>query len=81
MHSRSRRSKSSSRKTKRKPRSAQKRKSYTKKQCRAYLSQKIKTNMHELEKGRWSNRAQAIAVSFSQTRKRFPGCQRFFSRK
>jgi hypothetical protein len=80
MPSRSRRSKSKHNKTKRRSVKRSKRKFYTKKQCRSYLSRKIRTNMHELKKGRWTSRAQAIAVSFSQTQKKYPGCSRFLKR-
>ena len=75
------RSRSKSGKVKRGSHVKSRRKSYTKKQCRAYLSRKIRENMHELKRGRWANRSQCIAVSFSQTQRRFPGCSRFLKRK
>lgn len=37
----------------------------------SYLQNKIKKNMHEWKKGRWSSQKQALAVSYAQTRSRF----------
>jgi hypothetical protein len=36
-----------------------------------YLQYKIKKNMKEWKKGKWVSQKQALAVSYSQTRKRF----------
>ena len=49
--------------------------------CRKYLSKKIGINMAEYKKGRWSNKKQAIAVSISETKKKFPQCSKYFIRK
>jgi hypothetical protein len=62
-------------------RSVKSRRSYTKAQCRSYLSRKIRVNMREFKKGRWVSPKQAIAISFSQTQKKYPGCQRFLKRR
>ena len=37
----------------------------------SYLQNKIKKNMHEWKKGRWSSQKQALAVSYAQTRSHF----------
>jgi transcriptional regulator with AAA-type ATPase domain len=59
----------------------------TKAQCKKRLSNKIKTNIREFKnkvKRRGSNkllfksRAQAIAVSYSQVKKKYPECKRYF---
>ena len=43
--------------------------------CQMLVSRKIATNIREMrEKQRWKNRKQAIAVSYSQVRKRSPRC-------
>ncbi len=49
--------------------------------CRKYLSEKIKINMNELKNGRFKNRKQAIAVSYSQVKKDHPACRRFLNKK
>lgn len=36
--------------------------------CKEFLGRKIAENMRELKKGKFSSRAQAIAVSYSQVR-------------
>ncbi len=38
-----------------------------------YLRRKIKANMEEYHQGRWASPQQAVAVSYSQTRKKFRG--------
>lgn len=43
--------------------------------CKKYLQKKIKINMHEYKKGRFVSRKQALAVSYSQTRKKYPRCK------
>jgi hypothetical protein len=50
----------------------------TKLACRQALSRKIKINMGEYKQGRFSSRKQAIAVSYSQIRKRKPQCKKYF---
>jgi len=46
----------------------------SKKVCRKRLSKKISINMKEYKLGRFNNRKQAIAVSYSQIRKKYPDC-------
>jgi hypothetical protein len=36
--------------------------------------------MEEMEAGRFSSRRQAVAVSYSQINKKYPGCKKYFSR-
>ena len=55
------------------------RKSKTK--CRQRLNNKIKINMKEYETGFFKTRKQAIAVSYSQTLKRYPRCKKSLTRK
>ena len=45
-----------------------------KKYCREKLSNKIRINMGE----KWKSREQAIAVSYSQVRKKHPECKKYF---
>ena len=52
-----------------------------KKYCREKLTSKIRINMEEYKRGRWLNRAQAIAVSYSQTQKKYPECKNVLKRK
>ena len=52
---------------------------FTKKKCNKFLSKKISKNMKEYKKGRWKNRKQALAVSYSQTKKKYPKCDFVFS--
>jgi hypothetical protein len=49
--------------------------------CRKYLGKKIGINMMEYRMGRWKSPAQAIAVSYSETLKKFPSCKRYLKRK
>jgi D-Tyr-tRNAtyr deacylase len=49
--------------------------------CREYLSAKIKKNMAEYKKGKYSSRMQAVAVSYSQVKKAHPNCTRALSKK
>lgn len=42
--------------------------------CKKFLKKKISINMREYKQGRFSSRAQAIAVSYSQMRKKYPEC-------
>ncbi len=44
--------------------------------CRKYLQKKIQINMEEMKKGFYKNKAQAIAVAYSQVRKEHPACKR-----
>ena len=47
--------------------------------CQKALSNKIKINMKEYKTGRYISPKQAIAVSYSQTIKKYPRCK--FTRK
>ena len=49
--------------------------------CRSYLQKKIKKNMTEYKSGRYSSRAQAVAVSYAQVKKKYPSCKRSLSKK
>jgi len=49
--------------------------------CKRYLKKKISINMEEYKNGMFVSPAQAIAVSYSQTLKRFPRCKNHLSRK
>ena len=79
--SKSKRSKSKSKRSKSKSkskRSKSKSRSPHSKRCHKLLQDKIKINMKEYEKGRYSSRGQALAVSYSQTKKRHPSCKKSF---
>lgn len=52
-----------------------------KSKCRSYLGKKIGINMQEFKNGRFSNRFQALAVSYSQTKKKYPQCSKYLKRK
>jgi len=52
----------------------------TKSDCQKALSRKIAINMKEYKAGKYSSRSQAIAVAYSQVRKKKPSCSRFFKR-
>jgi len=54
-----------------------------KKFCRSKLSNKIKINMNEYKKGnkRIKSAIQAIAVAYSQVKKKYPKCSRSLKRK
>jgi hypothetical protein len=45
-----------------------------KSKCKLYLQKKISKNIDEFKKGRYKSIKQAIAVSYSQTKKKFPRC-------
>jgi len=64
-----------------KRRSKSKRKSRSKSRCKGYLQSKIRINMNEYKSGRFKSRAQAVAVSYSQVRKKHPACKRVLSKK
>ena len=57
------------------------RKGKKKSKCQEYLSAKIKKNMGEYKKGRYSSRMQAVAVSYSQVKKAHPNCKKALSKK
>jgi hypothetical protein len=42
--------------------------------CKDYLRKKIEINMREFKEGRFKTAKQAIAVSYSQVRKKHPRC-------
>ena len=48
------------------------------KRCKALLGKKIGINIHERI---YANKAQAIAVAYSQVRKRHPSCRRILGKK
>jgi len=55
-----------------------KRRSKRSKRCKALLGKKIGINIRE---GIYANKAQAIAVAYSQVRKRHPSCRRILGKK
>ncbi len=57
-----------------------KKRSLTKRSCQTKLKNKIRINMAEYKKGRFSSRQQALAVSYAQVKKKSPGCKRYFKR-
>ncbi len=75
-----RKNRRSPRKNRRSPRRRSNR-GMTKEKCNSYLQGKIKKNMGEYKNGRYASRQQAIAVSYSQVKKKYPACSRYFSRK
>jgi hypothetical protein len=46
--------------------------------CKKYLQKKIRINMSEYKNGRYVSRKQALAVSYSQTKKKYPRCRSVF---
>ncbi len=48
-----------------------------KKKCEAAVKRKISVNMKEYKAGRYSSPKQAVAVSYSQVRKKSPACRRY----
>ena len=56
-------------------------KTMTKVECKKRLSNKIAKNIREFKKGKFKSRKQAIAVSYSQIKKEFPYCKRYFKPK
>jgi len=54
---------------------------YTKNRCQGLLKKKISINMKEYNSGKFVSRPQAVAVSYSQVRKSFPGCNKFIGSK
>ncbi len=54
--------------------------SLTKRSCQTKLKNKIRINMSEYKKGRFSSRQQALAVSYAQLKKKSPSCKRYFKR-
>lgn len=54
------------------------RKMSTKDKCKKYLQKKIKENLGEYKRGRYVSRKQAIAVSYSQAKSKYPKCRSVF---
>jgi len=74
------------RRSKRRPRASFKRSfkksvKLTLQDCKNKLSDKIRVNMREFKKGNFKSRKQAIAVSYSQVKKKYPECKKFFKPK
>ena len=46
--------------------------------CKKYFNEKVRENIDEYKSGKWVSRKQALAVSYSQTRKK-KGCSNFGS--
>jgi hypothetical protein len=69
---------SGSRKRKSKKRNWRSRKSKgkIKGKCQQYFDKKVRKNMREYKDGKWGSPKQAVAISYSQTRKR-KGCSNF----
>lgn len=53
---------------------------YSKKVCRSLVSHKVSANLKELAQGRYTSRAQAVAVSYSQVQKKYPKCKRYLKK-
>ncbi len=60
--------------------SRKKRSSRAKRSCQTKLKNKIRINMTEYKKGRFSSRKQALAVSYAQVKKKYPSCKKYFKR-
>ena len=43
--------------------------------CQIYLQQKIGINMREWKRGRYKSQRQALAVSYNQTKSKYPRCR------
>jgi len=73
---RSRRRRSSKRRSSKRRSSKRSKKSvYMKLDCNAELKEKIKINTREYNNGKYSSRKQAIAVAYSQIKKKYPQCK------
>ena len=59
---------------------AGKRSSRGKRSCQTKLKNKIRINMTEYKKGRFSSRKQALAVSYAQVKKKSPNCKKYFKK-
>lgn len=55
-------------------------KSKRKSKCVKYLQQKIGINMNEFKNGLYVSKSQAIAVAYSQVRKKHPSCKRIIKK-
>lgn len=52
----------------------------TKKVCKDKLNEKIRKNMNEYKKGKIKSRRQALAISYSQVKRKIPQCTTYFKR-
>ena len=50
-------------------------------QCKKELQKKIRINMYEYKSGRYKSPKQALAVSYSQIKKKYPSCKKYFDKK
>lgn len=75
------RSRSRSRKSKRKTSKKRSYKRSSSTRCKNLLKKKIEINIKEYKKGRYVSRAQAVAVSYSQIKKKHPSCRRSLVRR
>ena len=48
--------------------------------CRQKLSSKIGININEYKQGRYVSPAQAVAVSYSQVKKKYPDCVKYLKK-
>jgi hypothetical protein len=75
-------SKSRSQRSRSRSRSSQNsRKQLSRDKCNELLREKIKINLDEFKDGVFKSRQQAIAVSYSQVKKKHPSCSRYFNKK
>lgn len=56
------------------------RKRSKKSKCKKYLAKKVSINMIEYSKGLYVSPSQAIAVAYSQVRKKHPSCKRILKK-
>ena len=75
-------SKSKNKKVKSKSKTKSKKMSVKKtiEQCKKELQKKIRINMNEYKSGRYKSPKQAIAVSYSQIKKKYPSCKKYFDK-
>lgn len=67
------------RKSVRKSKRKSRRQSPQEKKCRKMLAKKVAINMEEYREGRFLYPKQAVAVSYSQVKKKSPKCRKYFS--
>ena len=53
---------------------------FSKLDCKKRLSNKIARNIREFKKGKFVSRSQAIAVSYSQIKEKYPECKKWFTK-
>ena len=75
-------SKSKNKKVKSKSKTKSKKMSVKKtiEQCKKELQKKIRINMNEYKSGKYKSPKQAIAVSYSQIKKKYPSCKKYFDK-